>query len=145
MSWQAVWVHAVQSILLFQVQEVPGEEFEGQDLFLGPVLRISCPQLDKFLKPVTVQLPVSLRSDQLGTPDPSTCRVRVLFLNSDGGDKKWMDITDNLKSPVNFDGTFVTFQVERFSGWEEIQTLFFSFEWMIFLVKWTNIWMLDTS
>ena len=98
------------------MQEVPSEEFEGQDVFLGPVLRITCPQLVEFLKPVTIQLPVSLRSDQEGTPDPSTCCVRVLSLNSDGENKKWVEITDDLKSPVNFDGTFVTFQVEHFSG-----------------------------
>ena len=85
-------------------------------MFLGPVLRITCPQLVEFLKPVTIQLPVSLRSDQKRTPDPSTSRVRVLSLNSDSENKQWMEITDDLKSPVNFDGTFVTFQVEHFSG-----------------------------
>ena len=80
------------------------------------MLRITCPQLVEFLKPVTIQLPVSLQSDQEGTPDLSTCRVRVLFLKSDGEDKEWMEITDDLRGPVNFDGTFVRFQVERFSG-----------------------------
>ena len=98
------------------MHEAPAEEFEEQDLFVGPVLRITCPQLVEFLKPVTIQLPVSLQSDQEGTPDPSTCRVRVLFLNSDGENKEWIEITDDLGSPVDFDGTFVTFQVERFSG-----------------------------
>ena len=85
-------------------------------MFLGPVLRITCPQLVEFLEPVTIQLPVALQSDQEGTPDRSKCRVRVLFLNSDGEDKKWLEITDDLRSPVNFDGKFVTFQSERFCG-----------------------------
>ena len=85
-------------------------------MFLGPVLRITCPQRVEFLRPVTVQLPMSLQSDQEGTAEPSTCRVRVLLLNSDGENKEWMEITDDLRSPVNFDGTFVTFQVERFYG-----------------------------
>ena len=85
-------------------------------MFLGPVLRITCPQLVEFLKPVTIQLPMTLQSDQEGTPDPSTCRLRVLFLNSHGEDKEWMEMTDDLRSPVHFDGTFVTFQVERFHG-----------------------------
>ena len=97
------------------MQEVPSEEFEGQDLFLSPILRIICNQFDKFLKSVTIQLPVSLRSDEKETPDPSTCRGRVLFLNSDGEVKKSLEITDDLRSPVNFDGKFVSFQVERFS------------------------------
>ena len=98
------------------MQEVPGEEFKGQDVFLGPILRVSCSQIVEFSKPVTIQLPVSLGSDQERIPGPSKCRVRVLFLNSNGEDKKWMEITDGLKCPVNFDGTFVRFQVERFSG-----------------------------
>ena len=94
------------------MQEVPSEEFEGQGRFLGPVLRIIFNKFVEFLKPVTIQLPVSLRSDQEGTPDPSTCRGRVLFLNSDDQDNKSMEITDDLRSP---DGKSVTFQVERFS------------------------------
>ena len=98
------------------MQEVPGEGFKDQDVFLGPILRVSCSQIVEFSKPVTIQLPVSLSSDQERIPGPSKCRVRVLFLNSNGEDKKWMEITDGLKCPVNFDGTFVTFQVERFSG-----------------------------
>ena len=98
------------------MQEVSGEEFKDQEVFLGPILRVSCSQIVEFSKPVTIQLPVSLRSDQERIPGPSKCRVRVLFLNSNGEDKKWMEITDGLKCPVNFDGTFVRFQVERFSG-----------------------------
>ena len=94
------------------MQEVPGEEFKDQDVFLGPILRVSCSQIVEFSKPVTIQLPVSLRSDQI----PSTCRVRVLFLNSVDEEKKWMEITDGLNCPVHFDGIFVRFQVERFSG-----------------------------
>ena len=98
------------------MQEVPGEEFKDQDVFLGPILRVSGSQIVEFSKPVTIQLPVSLRSDQEKIPVPSTCRVRVLFLNSVDKEKKWMEITDGLNCPVHFDGTFVRFQVERFSG-----------------------------
>ncbi|CAH3024695.1 unnamed protein product, partial [Porites evermanni] len=109
--------------LVLKVQEVPGEEFKDQDVFLGPILRVCCSQIVEFSKPVTIQLPVSLRSDQEKIPVPSTCRVRVLFLNSDDEEKKWMEITDGLKCPVHFDGTFVRFQVERFSGYTCV------FEW----------------
>ena len=98
------------------MQEVPSEEFEGREVLIGPVLRIACSELVEFSKPVTIQLPVSLQSEHEGIPEPSTCRLRVLFLRSDGANKEWMDITDELRSPVNFDGTFVRFQVERFSG-----------------------------
>ena len=96
------------------MQEVPNKEFEGQDVLIGPVLRIICPQVVSFLKPVTIQLPVSLRDEREGIGDFSTCRVRV-FLKSDGEQKEWVEITDDLIYPASFDGTFVRFQVQCFS------------------------------
>ena len=95
------------------MQEVPNEECE--DLFLGPVLRIVRSQVH-FLKPVTIQLPVSLRDEREGIPDPLTCLVRVFFLRTDGEHKECIEITDGLVNPASFDGTFVKFQVERFCG-----------------------------
>ena len=97
------------------MQEVPNKEFEGQDVFIGPVLRIICPRVVQFLKPVTIQLPISLRDNLEEIPDPLSCPVRVLFLDSDGEHKEWVEITDDLINPASFDGTFVRFQVERFS------------------------------
>ena len=85
-------------------------------MFIGPILRISCPQVVQFLKPVTIQLPASLRDEEQEIPDPSTCRVRVFFLRSDGEHKEWIEITGDLAKPAIFDGKFVMFQVERFSG-----------------------------
>ena len=49
-------------------------------------------------------------------PDPTTCRVRVVFLKSDDQEKEWIEVTDDLGKPARFDGKFVKFQVERFSG-----------------------------
>ena len=46
---------------MVQVQEVPNEEFEEEDVFLGPILRIECSKVVQFFSPVTIQLPVSLR------------------------------------------------------------------------------------
>jgi len=69
------------------------------------------------LKPVTIQLPVSFQEEQQGIPDPSICRVRVLFLRTDGERKQWIEITGDLANPASFDGTFVSFQVKRFSGY----------------------------
>ena len=99
------------------MQEVPGEEFDGKELLVGPILRICCTEAVEFLKPVTIQLPVSLGDKQHQIPDLSACRVRVLFLKSDVEQKEWVEITDNLKNPASFDGKVVTFQVERFSGY----------------------------
>ena len=102
------------------MQETPNDEFEGRNVYFGPILRISCTQGIEFLKPVTIQLPVAPWVEGGTIPDPSICRVRVLFLRSDGENKEWVDITDDLENPARFDGTSVTFQVNRFSGYELI-------------------------
>ena len=98
------------------MQEVPSDEFQEGGVFLGPMLRINCFEAVQFSKSVTIQLPISLREHQVLLPDLTTCRVRVLFLKSDDQEKEWIDITDDLGKPANFDGKFVRFQVERFSG-----------------------------
>ena len=103
-------------VLTVQVQEVPNEEFEGGHLVPGPVLRINCSEAVQFIKPVTIQLPISLREQQVLTQVPTTCCVRVLFLKSDDGPKKWIEITDDLVKPASFDEKFVNIYVERFSG-----------------------------
>ncbi|RMX47137.1 hypothetical protein pdam_00016218 [Pocillopora damicornis] len=69
------------------------------------------------MKPVTITLPVSLGDTHHDFPDLTACRVRILFLSSDGEQKEWKEITDDLKNPVTFDGMTVKFQVERFSGY----------------------------
>ena len=85
--------------LELKVQEVSNEEFEVEGKFLGPVLRIKCFQAVQFLKPVTIQLPISLREQQDLNVNPSTCLVRVLFLKSDNDKKEWIEITDDLVKP----------------------------------------------
>ena len=105
------------------MQEVPPEEFRGKELAIGPILRISCSGVVKFLKPVTVQLPVSLGDQQLDLPDVSNCRIRVLFLRSEEAERKeWVEITDELNKSTSFDGKTVRFQVLRFSGYERIRS-----------------------
>ena len=96
------------------MQEVQNEEFEGQDVFIGPMLRIICSQRFDFLKPVTIQLPISLRHEQPEISDISACRVRVLFQRSADDHGDWIEITSDLRNPASFDGKFVRFQVEHF-------------------------------
>ena len=74
--------------LELRVQEVSDEEFKGEGIFLGPVLRIKCFEAVQFLKPVNIQLPISLREQQDLNLNPTTCHVRVLFLKSDGDQKE---------------------------------------------------------
>ena len=99
------------------MQEVSGEEFQGKDILVGPILRVVCNESVEFLKPVTIQLPVSLADEQPDVANWSTCRVRVLFLRSDGGQKEWIEITNDLTSPPRFVGGIVRFQVQRLSGY----------------------------
>ena len=103
--------------LELKVHEVPNEEFEEEGSFLGPVLRINCFDAVQFLKPVTIQLPISLLEQQDLNLNPRTCDVRVLFLKSDNGRKEWIEITDDLVKPPTLDGKFVRFHVERFSAY----------------------------
>ena len=98
---------------MVQVQEVPNKEFEEEGVFLGPILRIKCFGLAQFFRPVTIQLPVSLRDRQ--DFNPTKCHVRVLFLNCEEEKKEWTELTDMAK-PAQFDGSFVRIQVQRFSG-----------------------------
>ena len=104
--------------LASQVHEIPREEFKGQEVVVGPILRISCSEVVRFLKPVTIQLPVSLGDEQLDIPDVSKCHVRVLFLRSEEDRKEWVEITEDVKNSTKFDGKTVTFKVQRFSGYE---------------------------
>ena len=103
--------------LELKVQEVQNAEFEEEGIFLGPVLRINCNGPVQFLKPVTIQLPISLREKKNLKLNPTTCHVRVLFLKSDDEQKEWIEITDDLEKPPTLDGKFVTFHVERFSAY----------------------------
>lgn len=98
------------------MQEVPSDEFQEAGVFLGPILRSNCFEAVQFSRSATIQLPISLREQQVLLPDLTTCRVRVLFLKSDDQEKEWIEVTDDLRKPASFDGKFVRFQVERFSG-----------------------------
>ena len=102
---------------VLKVQEVPNAEFEGEGIFLGPVLRIKCIEAVQFSKPATIQLPITLGEQPDFNLNPTTCHVRVLFLKSDDEKKEWIEITDDLVKPPTIDGTFVRFHVERFSAY----------------------------
>ena len=101
---------------MVQVQEVPNEDFEEEGVFLGPILRIKCFEVVQFLRPVTIQLPVSLRDRQDVKLDPSKCHVRAWFLNCEEENEEWTELTD-LVEPTQFDGKFVKIQhkIQRFS------------------------------
>ena len=96
---------------------MPQDEFQGLNLFAGPILRVLCSSGAAFLEPVTIQLPLSLGNQIVNIPDPSVCRVRVFCLSSEQETKEWIEISDELENPANYDGKLVTFKVQRFSGY----------------------------
>ncbi|XP_074621186.1 uncharacterized protein LOC141879794 isoform X5 [Acropora palmata] len=98
------------------VQEVPQDEFQDHGLFCGPILRLLCSSRATFLKPVTIQLPVSLGNKLVNIPQPAECRVRIFFLSSERETKEWVEISDKLENPASYDGKLVKFKVQHFSG-----------------------------
>ena len=95
-------------------------------MLAGPILRISCDRQVEFQEPVTVQLPKSLREKpHVDVPDLSLVRARVLFQQSDGEQREWIEITDRRELHPSFDGTVTTFNVRHFSGYAKVATLCF--------------------
>ena len=79
-------------------------------------MRITRPKAVEFLKPVTIQIPLSLGERyRRGDIDLSIFRVRVLFKESSLEEQGWKEITDKLGAPPRFDGNIITFEVTHFS------------------------------
>ena len=68
-----------------------------------------------FLKPVAVQLPLSLSEPHRIDFDMSGARVRILFKESKPAKQEWIEITEKLETPPRFDGSVISFTVSHFS------------------------------
>ena len=68
-----------------------------------------------FLKPVAVQLPLSLSEPHRKDIDMSVARVRILFKESGSEKQEWIEITEKLETLPRFDGNVITFAVSHFS------------------------------
>ena len=68
-----------------------------------------------FLKPIAVQLPLSLSEPHRKDIDMSLARVRILFKESSSEKQEWIEITDKLETPPRFDGNVISFAVTHFS------------------------------
>ncbi|XP_067020029.1 uncharacterized protein [Acropora muricata] len=100
--------------LQLKVQEVPQDKFQGRGLFSGPILRVLCSSRATFLKPVTIQLPVSLGNKLVDIPQPSNCGVRIFFHSIEGETWQWVEISDRLENCASYDGKVVKFMVQGF-------------------------------
>ena len=68
-----------------------------------------------FLKPVAVQLPLSLSEPQRKDIDMSVARVCILFKESSSENQEWIEITDKLEKPPRFNGNAISFTISHFS------------------------------
>ena len=68
-----------------------------------------------FLKPIAVQLPLSLSEPHRKDIDMSVARVRILFKESSSEKKEWIEVTEKLETLPRFDGNVITFAVSHFS------------------------------
>ena len=68
-----------------------------------------------FLKPIAVQLPLSLSEPHRKAIDMSVARVRILFKESSSEKQEWIEITDKLEALPRFDGNVISFAVTHFS------------------------------
>ncbi|XP_068705851.1 uncharacterized protein [Montipora foliosa] len=102
--------------VIAKLQEVSQKLFKKKQILPGPILRITSPRAVDFLKPVTIQLPLSLGERcRRGDIDMSLVRVRVLLKESSSEEEEWIEITDKLETPPRFDGDIITFEVRHFS------------------------------
>ncbi|XP_068705818.1 uncharacterized protein [Montipora foliosa] len=102
--------------LQLKLQEVCQKLFKKKKILPGPILRIS-PRAVDFLKPVTIQLPLSLGERYRRRDiEMSKFRVRVLSKESSFEEQEWIEITDKLETPPRFDGDIITFEVRHFSS-----------------------------
>ena len=68
-----------------------------------------------FLKPVAVQLPLSLSEPHRKDIDMSVARVRILLKESGSEKQEWIEITEKLETLPRFDGNVISFAVTHFS------------------------------
>ena len=68
-----------------------------------------------FLKPISVQLPLSLSEPYRKDIDMSVARVRILFKGSSPEKQEWVEIEDKLETLPRFNGNTISFTISHFS------------------------------
>ncbi|XP_015747899.1 PREDICTED: uncharacterized protein LOC107327669 isoform X5 [Acropora digitifera] len=105
-----------------KLQEVCQRPFRQKQILPGPILRITSSKAVHFLKPVAVQLPLSLSEPHRIDIDMSAARVHILFKESSPAKQEWIELTDNLETLPRFHGNVISFTVSHFTdfwGWIE--------------------------
>lgn len=95
------------------MQEIPQRAFRGKEVCASPILTVTSPDPLQFRKPVTIQLPLTVRGESSDVPDVSSCSVRILFQESASEEGKWTELT--LDTPASCDGMVIKFSVKHFS------------------------------
>ncbi|XP_068705849.1 uncharacterized protein [Montipora capricornis] len=103
--------------VVVELQEVSQKLLKQKQVLPGLILRLKRPRAVDFLKPVTIQLPLSLKERYKRRDiDMSVVRVRVLFKESSPEEQEWIEITDKLGTPPRYDGNIITFEVKHLSA-----------------------------
>ncbi|XP_074621211.1 uncharacterized protein LOC141879796 isoform X14 [Acropora palmata] len=106
--------------VIAQLQEVCQRPYRQKQILPGPILRITSSKEGDFLKPIAVQLPLSLSEPHRKDIDMSVARVRILFKESSSEKKEWIEITEKLETLPRFDGNVITFAVSHFSWYRTL-------------------------
>ncbi|XP_044180867.1 LOW QUALITY PROTEIN: uncharacterized protein LOC122962029 [Acropora millepora] len=101
--------------VIAKLQEVSQRQFRQMQVLAGPILRITSSKAVDFLKPVAVQLPLSLSEPHRTDIDMSLARVRILFKDSSSEKQEWVEITDKLETLPRFNGNTISFAISHFS------------------------------
>ena len=78
-------------------------------------MRITSSKAVHFLKPVTVQLPLSLSEPHRIDLDMSAARAHILFKESSPAKQEWIELTNNVETLPQFNGNVISFTVSHFT------------------------------
>jgi len=95
------------------LQEVPCDQVI-ENVFVGPILHVSCSQEVKLLHPAKITIPLALRHDR-GWPYVLSDYKMISVLTAGSESAVWADITEDLNVPVDVQNGIVAFEVSHFS------------------------------
>lgn len=117
------------------MQDDPQDEFQGRDLFAGPIHGVLCSSRVIFLESVSIQLPVSLGGSVVSIRHLSVSFQDLIF-SSVPREKQWTEISKELENPTSYDdGEVVNFKVLGFTGYvyRRLQKLEEFFAWSLLI------------
>ncbi|PFX14994.1 hypothetical protein AWC38_SpisGene20812 [Stylophora pistillata] len=100
--------------LTLKVQETPRINHDVEEMFVGPILHISCSRNVKLSEFVKISVPLALNDGEREPVELQSGHLRILHFKSSENSQEWTDITDHLEMPVVLRDGIATFQVKAF-------------------------------